>query len=46
MLDQLGVPQDQRGFDQIGGAARIPNGHSIGKPEPVFPRNTDGETAE
>jgi methionyl-tRNA synthetase len=46
MLDQLGVPQDQRGFDQIGGAARIPHGHSIGKPEPVFPRNMDGETAE
>ena len=46
MLDQLGVPQDQRGFDQIGGALRIPHGHSIGKPEPVFPRNMDGETAE
>jgi methionyl-tRNA synthetase len=38
MLDQLGVDDDARGFDRIGGATRLPSGHVIEKPEPVFPR--------
>ena len=38
MLDQLGVDDDARGFDRIGGATRLPSGHAINKPEPVFPR--------
>ena len=38
ILDQLGISADARGFDQIGGAGRLPSGHVIDKPEPVFPR--------
>ena len=38
MLAQLGVPDNARGFDTIGGAVRLPAGHVIDKPEPVFPR--------
>jgi methionyl-tRNA synthetase len=38
MLAQLGVPDNARGFDTIGGALRLPAGHVIDKPEPVFPR--------
>jgi methionyl-tRNA synthetase len=38
MLDQLGVDDDARGFGTIGGATRLPSGHVIDKPEPVFPR--------
>ena len=38
ILDQLGISADARGFDQIGGAERLPSGHAINKPEPVFPR--------
>ena len=38
MLDQLGVPEDQRDFGMIGGEGRLLSGHMIAKPEPVFPR--------
>ena len=38
ILDQLGVADDQRGFDRLAGAARIVTGVEISKPEPVFPR--------
>jgi len=38
ILDQLGVADDQRGFDMLAGTGRIVAGVEIGKPEPVFPR--------
>ena len=38
ILDQLGVADDQRGFDMLAGAGRIAAGVEISKPEPVFPR--------
>ena len=38
ILDQIGVAADARGFDQLGGGARLNDGVSIAKPEPVFPR--------
>ena len=38
ILDQLGVADDQRGFDRLAGAGRILAGVEISKPEPVFPR--------
>ena len=38
ILDQIGVAADARGFDQLGGGARLNAGVSIAKPEPVFPR--------
>lgn len=44
MLDQLGVDIDQRNFAQIGGVPRLAHSHVIAKPEPVFPRYSEGET--
>ena len=38
ILDQIGVAADARGFDQLGGGARLDYRVSIAKPEPVFPR--------
>ena len=43
ILDQLGVAEDQRGFDVLAGARRIVSGVEISKPEPVFPRYVDEE---
>ena len=41
MLDQIGVPQDQRHFACLGESGRLAGGQVIGKPEPVFPRYVD-----
>ena len=38
ILDQLGVAEENRGFDMLAGGGRITAGVEIGKPEPVFPR--------
>ena len=43
ILDQLGVGDDQRGFDMLAGAGRIAAGVEISKPEPVFPRFVEEE---
>jgi len=45
ILDQLGIADDDRGFDKIAGGGRIAAGVKIEKPEPVFPRYIveDGE---
>ena len=43
ILDQLGVADDQRGFDMLAGAGRIAAGVEISKPEPVFPRFVEEE---
>ena len=45
ILDQLGVDTTARGFDTLAGQARLATGHVIGKPEPVFPRFVEEETA-
>ena len=46
ILDQLGIAPDVRGFTAIGGHDRLPGGHSIAKPEPVFPRYIEDETGQ
>lgn len=38
LLDQLKVPADERGFDQLGGDHRLASGFEMDKPEGVFPR--------
>ncbi len=43
ILDQLGVADDQRGFDMLAVAGRIAAGVEISKPEPVFPRFVEEE---
>jgi len=45
ILDQLGIADDDRGFDKIAGGGRMAAGVKIEKPEPVFPRYIveDGE---
>jgi len=41
ILDQLGVKTAARDFTNIAGKGRLPSGHTIAKPEPVFPRYQD-----
>jgi len=38
LLDQLAVPQDTRGFDQIGPEGAVATGTALPKPQGVFPR--------
>ena len=45
LLDQLNVSSENRGFDEIGGRARLKTDTLIEKPTGVFPRFVD-ETAE
>jgi methionyl-tRNA synthetase len=46
ILDQLGVTPEARGFTAIGGQDRLPGGHAIAKPEPVFPRYIEDEPGQ
>ena len=43
LLDQLMVPDDERGFEHIAGRARLTSGITIEKPQGVFPRYQDPE---
>jgi methionyl-tRNA synthetase len=38
LLDSLGVPADERGFDRLGGEIRIALGTTLPTPQAVFPR--------
>ena len=38
LLDQLGVAEDERGFDRVGGDTRLAGGRQIDAPKGVFPR--------
>ena len=38
LLDQINIPADKRGFDQLGAAGRLTPGTKMDKPEGVFPR--------
>jgi methionyl-tRNA synthetase len=38
MLDQLAIPEDQRGFDTLGEAGMLTPGTELPKPQGVFPR--------
>ncbi len=41
LLDQLKIPAEERGFDQLGGDHRLASGTAMDKPEGVFPRFLD-----
>ena len=43
LLDQLGVPVDERDFATLGGDQRIEHGVTLPPPSPVFPRYVDPE---
>jgi methionyl-tRNA synthetase len=38
LLDSLGIPTDERGFDRLGGDVRIAPGTTLPAPQAVFPR--------
>ena len=46
LLDGLTVADDRRLFDQLGSDGRLAPGTTIAKPQPVFPRHVEPETAE
>ena len=43
ILDQVGIPEGDRGFDALGEAGRLRGGTPLGKPSPVFPRFEEEE---
>jgi methionyl-tRNA synthetase len=45
MLNQLVVPDDARGFDQLGQGSHMQGGQAIDKPVPIFPRYVEEESA-
>jgi len=45
LLDLLGVPATERGFDMLGGTKRIAPGTALPPPVPVFPRYVEPEAA-
>jgi len=45
LLDQLVVPDDARGFDQLGQGSHMQGGQAIDKPVPIFPRYVEEESA-
>jgi methionyl-tRNA synthetase len=46
LLDQLGIPDDDRGFDRLGGAHRIAPGTKLAPPSPVFPRYVEPDAVK
>jgi len=46
LLDQLGIPNDARQFDQLGGAKRIAPQTKLPTPSPVFPRYVEQDAAK
>ena len=45
LLDLLGVPVTERGFEMLGGAKRLAQGIALPPPAPVFPRYVEPEIA-
>ena len=45
LLDQLGVPLDERTFSHLGGTRRIAPGRALPAPSAVFPRYIDSEAS-
>jgi len=45
LLDLLGVPATERGFDMLGGTKRLAPGTALPPPAPVFPRYVEPEAA-
>lgn len=46
LLDLVAIPPDERGFDQLGAAGRLPAGGTLPAPQGVFPRYVEPETAQ
>jgi methionyl-tRNA synthetase len=46
LLDLLGVPADERGFDRLGSKHRLAPGTTLPAPTPVFPRYIEPEAAQ
>ncbi|MCC2111544.1 MAG: methionine--tRNA ligase, partial [Hyphomicrobiales bacterium] len=46
LLDVLGVDEGARDFAVLGTAGRLAAGTTLPKPEPVFPRYVEPETAD
>jgi methionyl-tRNA synthetase len=46
LLDLLGVPQNERGFDRLGGKHRLAPGTALPAPAAVFPRYVEPEAAQ
>jgi methionyl-tRNA synthetase len=46
LLDLLGVPAKERGFEMLGGAKRLAPGVALPPPAPVFPRFVEAEAAK
>jgi methionyl-tRNA synthetase len=46
LLDLLGVPANERGFEMLGGAKRLAPGMALPPPAPVFPRFVEAEAAK
>jgi methionyl-tRNA synthetase len=42
ILDQLGVPAGERGFDRLGPGSALVAGTALPPPQGVFPRYVDG----
>ena len=45
LLDQIGVPKTERGFNALGGSHRIAAGSTLPQPVPVFPRYVEPEAS-
>ena len=43
ILDQLRIPEDERGFAMLGAGNRLAGATPLDKPTPVFPRFVDDE---
>jgi methionyl-tRNA synthetase len=46
LLDLLGVPETERGFDRLGGSHRLAPGTTLPAPTGVFPRYIEPEAAK
>jgi methionyl-tRNA synthetase len=46
LLDLLGVPQNERGFDRLGGKYRLAPGTALPAPAAVFPRYVEPDVAQ
>jgi methionyl-tRNA synthetase len=46
LLDLLGVPADERGFDRLGSKNRLAPDTTLPAPTPVFPRYIEPEAAQ
>jgi methionyl-tRNA synthetase len=46
LIDLLGVPENERGFERLGGKHRLAPGTTLPAPVPVFPRYIEPEAAQ